>query len=106
LKKKKKKTNPPGRNVQFHTSVPTQSIADADVEVHRTFLDTIGRTALVIQGRNLVDDLRDRELVVTYDYPLTAALRKPVIVFSSALVVFATAWLLGNVELKFDARKK
>ena len=86
--------------------MPTQSISDADVEIHRTFLDTLGRTALVIQGRNLVDDLRDRELVVTYDYPLSAALRKPLIVFASAITVFVTAWALGNVELKFDARKK
>lgn len=93
-------------NVKFHTSVPTQSIADADVEVHRTFLDTLGRTALVIKARNLVDDFRDRELVITYDYPLAASLRKPLIVFASAIAVFVGAWVVGNLELKFDAKRK
>ncbi|KAH6854202.1 Ribophorin I [Chaetomium sp. MPI-CAGE-AT-0009] len=93
-------------NVKYHTSVPGQSIDDASVELHRTFLDTIGRTALVIKSRNLVDDFRDRELVVTYDYPLAAALRKPLIIFGSAVAVFVSAWVVGNLELKFDARKK
>ncbi|KAK4034797.1 Ribophorin I [Parachaetomium inaequale] len=93
-------------NVQYHTSVPAQSITEADVEIHRTFLDTIGRTALVIKARNLVDDFRDRELVVTYDYPLAAALRKPLIVFGSAVALFVSAWAVGNLELKFDATKK
>jgi len=93
-------------NVKFHTSIPTQSITAADVEIHRTFLDTLGRTALVINARNLVDDLRDRELVITYDYPLTATLRKPLIVFASAITVFVSAWAVGKLELKFDARKK
>jgi oligosaccharyltransferase complex subunit alpha (ribophorin I) len=94
------------RNVKYHTSVPAQSINDVNVEVHRTFLDTIGRTALIIKGRNLVDDFRDRELVITYDYPLAAALRKPLIIFSSTIAVFVATWLVGNLELKFDARKK
>ncbi|KAK4157853.1 Ribophorin I [Chaetomidium leptoderma] len=93
-------------NVKYHTSIPTQSITEGGVEIHRTFLDTIGRTALVIKARNLVDDFRDRELVITYDYPLMAALRKPLIVFGSAVAVFVAAWAVGNLELKFDARKK
>lgn len=94
------------RNVKYHTSVPSQSISQVSVELHRTFLDTLGRTALVIKGRNLVDDFRDRELVITYDYPLVAALRKPLIIFGSAVTVFVGAWLVGNLELKFDTRKK
>jgi oligosaccharyltransferase complex subunit alpha (ribophorin I) len=92
--------------VRYHTTIPAQSITKVDVEIHKTFLDTIGRTALVIKARNLVDDFRDRELVVTYDYPLMAALRKPLIVFGSAMALFVGAWVVGNLELKFDARKK
>ncbi|KAK4673087.1 dolichyl-diphosphooligosaccharide--protein glycosyltransferase subunit 1 [Podospora pseudopauciseta] len=88
-------------NVKYVTSIPTQSITSADVEIHKTFLDTIGRTALVIKARNLVDDFRDRELVVSYDYPLSASLRKPFIVFSSAIAFFVAVWLVGNIELKF-----
>jgi oligosaccharyltransferase complex subunit alpha (ribophorin I) len=56
----------------------------------------------VIKARNLVDDFRDRELVVSYDYPLLISLRKPIIIFGSALAVFVSAWILGNVELKFS----
>ncbi|KAG7292633.1 hypothetical protein NEMBOFW57_002669 [Staphylotrichum longicolle] len=95
-----------GGNVKFHTTIPTQSITEAGVEIHKTFLDTLGRTALVIKARNLVDDLRDRELVVSYDYPLAATLRKPLIVFGSAVAVFVSAWAVGHLDLKFDARKK
>jgi oligosaccharyltransferase complex subunit alpha (ribophorin I) len=94
------------RNVKYHTSIPTSSITEAGVEIHKTFLDTIGRTALVIKTRNLVDDFRDRELVVTYEYPLTAMLRKPLIVFGSVFAMLVGAWAVGHLDLKFDARKK
>ena len=52
-----------------------------------------------------MDDFRDRELVVTYDYPLMASLRKPLVVFGSAMAVFLGAWVVGRVELKFATRK-
>lgn len=96
----------PSRNVKYHTTIPSSSITAAGVELHKTFLDTLGRTALVLKARNLVDDFRDRDIVVTYDYPLAARLRKPLIVFGSAVAVFVGTWLVGNLELKFDARKK
>ncbi|KXX78729.1 Dolichyl-diphosphooligosaccharide--protein glycosyltransferase subunit 1 [Madurella mycetomatis] len=92
-------------NVKYHTSIPTSSIAEAGVEIHKTFLDTIGRTALIIKARNLVDDFRDRELIVSYDYPLMASLRKPLMVFGSAIAFFAGVWAIGNIELKFASRK-
>jgi len=44
-------------------------------------------------------------VVVTYDYPFVASLRKPIVVFSSAMAVFVAVWLVGSVELKFSARK-
>lgn len=72
--------------------------------LHKTFLDTLGRTALVIEAHNLVDDFRDREVVVSYDYSLLSSLRKPVIIFSSALGVFVTAWLIGSVDLRFSKK--
>ncbi|AEO66148.1 6e298de7-8468-40b0-85eb-e56f8821c667 [Thermothielavioides terrestris] len=93
-------------NVRYHTSIPPSSITEAGIEIHKTFLDTLGRTALVIRARNLVDDFRDRDLVVAYDYPLLASLRKPLVVFASAVAVFVVAWIVGNVELKFDSPKK
>ncbi|KAM7219283.1 dolichyl-diphosphooligosaccharide--protein glycosyltransferase subunit 1 [Rhypophila decipiens] len=90
-------------NVKFYTSVPSSSITSTEVTAHKTFLDTLGRSALTIKARNLVDDFRDRELVVSYDLPLSATLRKPLIIFSSVLAVFVSAWLIGNVELKFTS---
>ncbi|KAL2154463.1 hypothetical protein VTH82DRAFT_3139 [Thermothelomyces myriococcoides] len=93
-------------NVKYYTTIPSQSIVGSDVEIHKTYLDTIGRTALVIKARNLVDEFRDRELVVTYDYPLLSSLRKPLVVFGSTMAVFVGVWVLGHVELKFDSRKK
>ncbi|KAK3393212.1 Ribophorin I [Podospora didyma] len=92
-------------NVKYSTSIPSSSIKEAGVEVHKTFLDTIGRTTLVIKARNLVDDLRERELVVTYDYPLLASIRKPLIVFGSMVALFVGTWLLGTIDLKFATAK-
>jgi len=86
-------------NVKFNTNIPSFSITQTEVGVHKTFLDTIGRTALVIKGHNLVDDYRDRELVVTYDLPLSAILRKPLVVFSGSMVLFASIWVLGKIGL-------
>lgn len=92
------------RNVKYHTAIPASSITEAKIETHKTFLDTVGRTTLVIKARNLVDDFRDRELIVTYDYSLMAMLRKPAIVFSSVLMVFVAAWVVGGVEMKFSKK--
>jgi oligosaccharyltransferase complex subunit alpha (ribophorin I) len=93
------------RNVKYHTSIPTSSITEAGVQIHKTFLDTIGRTALVIKARNLVDDFRDRELIVSYDYPFMASFRKPLVVFGSAIAVFMSVWAVGNVKLDFETKK-
>lgn len=75
------------------------------MEIHKTFLDTLGRTALIIKAHNLVDDFRDRELVVSYDYPFMASLRKPLIVFTSMVGVFVAAWLIGGLDMKFASKK-
>ncbi|KAK3996430.1 Dolichyl-diphosphooligosaccharide--protein glycosyltransferase subunit 1 [Cladorrhinum sp. PSN332] len=93
-------------NVRFHTSVPSQSITAANVEIHKTFLDTIGRTALTVKARNLVDDFRDRELVVSYEVPLLASLRKPLVIFGSSVAFFVSIWALGTLDLKFASSKK
>ncbi|KAK3939671.1 oligosaccharyltransferase [Diplogelasinospora grovesii] len=92
-------------NVKYHTTIPSSSITEAGVQIHKTYLDTIGRTALVIKARNLADDFRERELIVSYDYPLMASLRKPLIVFCSTMAVFVSIWVLGNVEMKFITKK-
>ncbi|KAH9902136.1 Ribophorin I-domain-containing protein [Xylariomycetidae sp. FL2044] len=83
-------------NVKFYTNAPESSLTDYSVDIQRTYLDTIGRTVLTIKARNLVDDFRDRELIVSYDYSAMASLRKPLIVFSSMLTVFVGMWALSK----------
>lgn len=60
---------------------------------------------LIVNARNLVDDFRDREIVVSYDYPLLASLRKPIVIFASMVGVFVTAWVIGGIEVKFSTKK-
>lgn len=35
---------------------------------------------------------------VTYDYPVTAAFRKPITIFLGVLSVFVTAWVIGRID--------
>ncbi|KFY25933.1 hypothetical protein V493_04359 [Pseudogymnoascus sp. VKM F-4281 (FW-2241)] len=89
-------------NVKYETLVP---IVSATVSTHVTFLDTIGRTALTLQARNLVDAVRDRELIVTYEYPLSAALRKPVVIIVSVLGLFVAVYLLGSLNTGISSKR-
>lgn len=68
-------------------------------------MDTIGRTVLSIKARNLVDEFRDRDLIISYETPLLATLRKPIVIFASMLAVFVTAWAVGKVETGFSTKK-
>jgi oligosaccharyltransferase complex subunit alpha (ribophorin I) len=78
---------------------------EASVGLHKTYLDTIGRTSVTIKARNLVDDFRDRELIVFYETSLLTTLRKPFIVFASMMAVYAAAWGVGMVETGFSPSK-
>lgn len=90
------------RNVKYETLVP---IVSATISTHVTFMDTIGRTALILQARNLVDAVRDRELIVTYEYPLSAALRKPVVIIVSVLGLFVAVYLLGSLNTGISSKR-
>ncbi|RWA14631.1 hypothetical protein EKO27_g445 [Xylaria grammica] len=91
-------------NVKFYTSAPGTSITGHSVDLVRTYLDTIGRTVLTIKARNLVDELRDRELIVSYEYSTAAALRKPFVIFSSTMAVFVGIWLLSKLDVSFSTK--
>lgn len=69
-------------------------------------MDTLGRTTLVLRARNINDDLRDRELIVTYNYPFLAGLRKPLVIFSGMLAIFATAYVVGSLDTRIAAKKR
>ncbi|KAF4455472.1 putative oligosaccharyltransferase alpha subunit [Fusarium austroafricanum] len=92
-------------NVKFYTNVPGSSIMSTSIDLTRTYLDTVGRTAVSIKARNLVDEFRDRQLIISYDAPLSSALRKPLVIFASAMVVFVATWALGQVQVDFKPKK-
>lgn len=79
-------------------------IVSSQLGLRKTFMDSVGRTTLTLTAINVVDEVQDRDILVTYDYPLLAAFRKPLIVFIGALSVFATAWAIGNVDVSISKR--
>jgi oligosaccharyltransferase complex subunit alpha (ribophorin I) len=91
------------RNVQYSTTVP---LISAEISFHKTFMDTIGRTALTLNAVNVVDDLRDRELIVTYDYPFMAIFRKPLVIFAGFASLFVATWAIGNLDVSITGKKK
>ncbi|KAI4229581.1 MAG: hypothetical protein L6R36_000739 [Xanthoria steineri] len=84
------------KNVKFETEVPLVKVEES---VHRTFMDTVGRTTLKLTACNVADEARDKPLIVTYDYPFTAAFRKPVTIFLGIAAVFLTAWGIGRLDV-------
>lgn len=50
-------------NVKYETVVP---LVGAEMESYRTFMDTVGRTMLRLSTVNVVDEARDKELVVGF----------------------------------------
>ncbi|KAL8729497.1 MAG: hypothetical protein Q9181_004978, partial [Wetmoreana brouardii] len=84
------------RNVRWETEVPLVSVEEG---VHRTFLDTVGRTTVRFTAMNVVDEARDKGLIVTYDYPFSAAFRKPITIFLGVFAVFVTAWAIGRLDV-------
>lgn len=92
-------------NVKFYTDLPESSITEAAVGIHKTFLDTLGRTSVTIKARNLVDELRDRRLIISYETSLTETLRKPFIVFASVISLYVAAWAIGTVQVGFAPKK-
>ena len=49
------------KNVKFETEVPLVKVEET---VHRTFMDTVGRTTLKLTAVNVVDETRDKPLIV------------------------------------------
>ncbi|PYH47737.1 dolichyl-diphosphooligosaccharide--protein glycotransferase subunit OST1 [Aspergillus saccharolyticus JOP 1030-1] len=99
------------RNVRWETlekvssnGLPSASQIQADVSDHKTFMDTLGRTALTLTVDGLTDEARDSQLVVTYEYSLWDGLRKPVTITAGLLAVFVAAWVVGNLDVSIKKR--
>jgi oligosaccharyltransferase complex subunit alpha (ribophorin I) len=94
-------------NVQYQnyggTGAPT---LHAEHSLHKTFMDTLGRTELKLSAHNVVDEARDVTVLVTYQYTFLAALRKPVIIFTTVAGVFVVAWLVGSLDTSIGKKKR
>ena len=88
--------------MKFSSPLP---LVGEEISAHKTFMDTIGRTTLKLSAMNLVDQSRDTDVIVTYDYSLSAALRKPLTIFGGVLAIFVTAWLVGNIDVSIATKK-
>lgn len=67
--------------------------------MHKTFMDTTGRTMLTLTARNIVDESRGKDIIVTYDYPLLAGLRKPLVIFGTLASLFVAVWAIGSMDV-------
>jgi oligosaccharyltransferase complex subunit alpha (ribophorin I) len=67
-------------------------------------MDTIGRSTLELTALNVVDDFRGKELVVTYDYPLSAGFRKPIVIFSALMGMFGMAYLVSKLDVSIGKK--
>ena len=80
------------RDVRIFTP---QSPLSEERYLHRTFLDTLGRTGIRLTFANVVDDRRGKEIVVIYEYPRFAGVRKVVVVALGVLGLFVTRLVGG-----------
>ncbi|MCJ1254195.1 dolichyl-diphosphooligosaccharide--protein glycosyltransferase subunit 1 [Lignoscripta atroalba] len=88
-------------NVKFESPLP---LVSAGTSLHKTFMDTVGRTTLKLTAMNVVDDSRDMDIIVTYDYSFTAGFRKPVTIFLGVIAVFAAAWAIGRLDVSIGGK--
>ncbi|PSN64470.1 Ribophorin I [Corynespora cassiicola Philippines] len=89
-------------NIKFETTVP---LVESKTGIHKTFMDTVGRTTLELTAINLVDDFRDRDLVISYDYPAAAGYRKPLVISAGMFALFATVWVVGSLDTSIGKKK-
>lgn len=62
-------------------------------------MDTVGRTTVELSALNVVDEARDQDVIVTYDYSFADSLRKPFTIFAGVFLVFVGAWGVGQLDV-------
>jgi oligosaccharyltransferase complex subunit alpha (ribophorin I) len=75
-------------------------ILTSEQSLHKTFMDTVGRTELKLSAMNVVDEARDAKLLVLYDYPFSAAFRKPLTIAAGVLGLFVMIYGLGLIDTR------
>ncbi|EER39236.1 oligosaccharyl transferase subunit [Histoplasma capsulatum var. duboisii H88] len=79
-------------------------MVESELGLHKTFMDTVGRTVLTLRTTNVADEAREGHIIVTYDYPTLAILRKPLTMAAGLFSVFVTVWLVGNLDVSIKKR--
>ncbi|WEW57985.1 dolichyl-diphosphooligosaccharide--protein glycosyltransferase subunit 1 [Emydomyces testavorans] len=94
------------RNVRYELvdGIGLPNEIQSEITLHKTFMDTVGRTVLKLTTTNVADEARDAQLIVVYDYPFLASLRKPMTIFAGVLSVFVAAWAIGNIDVSIKRR--
>ena len=83
-------------NLKYDTPV---TLTSSEITSHKTFMDTLGRTTLKLTAMNIVDEDREKDVIITYEYPFSAAFRKPITIFCGIMIIFATAWGIGKLDV-------
>ncbi|EME42247.1 hypothetical protein DOTSEDRAFT_73166 [Dothistroma septosporum NZE10] len=91
------------KNVNFETAVP---IVSSRIGTYRTFMDTVGRTTVELTAINVVDEFRDRDLIITYQYPFAARFTKPITITIGFFAVFVVAYIVGNLDVSIGKKKQ
>ncbi|KAL1923972.1 uncharacterized protein VTP21DRAFT_7007 [Calcarisporiella thermophila] len=84
------------RNIRVHLPFAV------DKQLHTTrftTLDTMGRTMVYLEKRNVVDE-HARELQISYEYPTHLLLRKPLVASAAFAALFAISMLYSRMEFK------
>ncbi|KAK7049529.1 dolichyl-diphosphooligosaccharide--protein glycosyltransferase subunit 1 [Paramarasmius palmivorus] len=88
-------------DVEYIAPFPAVS---TDVTTHITYLDTIGRPAIVFKYKNLTNK-HAKSIYVTYKVPFTAHLRKPLAVASVLLGLFGFGVVARRIDLTLHKKK-
>jgi oligosaccharyltransferase complex subunit alpha (ribophorin I) len=83
--------------VKYSVPVP---IEKEERYLHKTFMDTIGRTAIKLTLSNVVDEQHHKELIVTYHLDKTAGLRKPFVMFTALSTLFVISWIISKIDTR------
>lgn len=54
---------------------------------------------------NMVDEQRDRDLIVTYDYPASAGYRKPLTLVVGMVGLFVGVWAFSKMDTTISVKK-
>jgi oligosaccharyltransferase complex subunit alpha (ribophorin I) len=68
-------------------------------------MDTLGRPTLKLTALNVVDEWRDKDLIITYDYSWTAGYRKPLTIAAGLGSLFLGVFLVTSVDTRIGKRK-